>query len=847
MAEPTDTDRRLLDLAYAEAQAGLAEGGLPIGSVLATASGEIVARGRNRRVQDGDPTAHAEVTCVRAAGRRRDWASLTLVSTLSPCAMCTGTSLLFNVRRVVIGESTTFAGPEHLFRAAGVEVIPVEDLRCVEMMRAFSRRAAGPVVRGHRPMKIPAAPGLGVGEVREVPGEGEVPLGPGVGFVVFAVDASGPLDDATLEVAVRGSGSFGPWLAVLGEGREDADGDRVVVDLLGLRVWERAQAVRVRSRGLRSVTLGGAGGGTSFADPADAAEVALDVPFFTQRRLPKAIAGRTCCPTSLAMVLAFHGIDRSPRRCRGGGLGPGPRDLRQLAPHRRRGDRGGLPRRGAAGPVVVRRCRLAEGQRARYRLHPLRNRGTPGRGHAQDRRPPRGDHRPRRPRGCARARPGGPTWRRSCARCDRLRSRVERDLDPGVRAADRRLKPRKTLTVRGVPRSFNSLLPPDVFRENKELKLLGTGFASSGLPYSDMEPSGESRIVSDGITFDDVLLLPSFSDFVPGDADTSAPLTRGLTLNVPLVSAPMDTVTESALAIGLAQEGGFGVIHKNLSVEAQAREVTKVKRSANGVIPDPLVLPPEAKASEARALMRTQNISGVPVTEGGVRNGLVVGIVTRRDMLFLTDDDTPLSEVMSTDLVRGEPGTTLPQAESILKDKKVEKLLLVDARRPAHRPDHDERHRQAGPLPAGLPRRPRPAAGRCRGGGPPARARGGAARRRGRRHLRRLRPRPLGERAPERPRHQSRLPRRAGHRRQRRHGRGDARDLIEAGVDAVKVGIGPGSICTTRIVSGVGVPQITAIFNAIRAATPAGVPSSPTAASATPATSPRLSPRAPAP
>ena len=137
MAEPTDTDRRLLNLAYEEAQAGLAEGGLPIGSVLATAAGEIVATGRNRRVQDGDPTAHAEVVCVRAAGRRRDWPTLTLASTLSPCVMCTGTALLFNIRRVVIGESTTFAGPEHLLRGAGVEVVPVNDPRCVEMMRAF--------------------------------------------------------------------------------------------------------------------------------------------------------------------------------------------------------------------------------------------------------------------------------------------------------------------------------------------------------------------------------------------------------------------------------------------------------------------------------------------------------------------------------------------------------------------------------------------------------------------------------------------------------------------------------------------------------------------------------------
>ena len=139
MAEPTDRDRRLLNAAYEEAQAGLAEGGIPIGAALATASGEVVATGRNRRVQDGDPTAHAEVACVRAAGRRRDWPTLTLASTLSPCVMCTGTALLFNLRRVVIGESVTFAGPEHLLRAAGVEVVPVGDPRCVEMMRAFIR------------------------------------------------------------------------------------------------------------------------------------------------------------------------------------------------------------------------------------------------------------------------------------------------------------------------------------------------------------------------------------------------------------------------------------------------------------------------------------------------------------------------------------------------------------------------------------------------------------------------------------------------------------------------------------------------------------------------------------
>ncbi|BAM03421.1 IMP dehydrogenase [Phycisphaera mikurensis] len=335
--------------------------------------------------------------------------------------------------------------------------------------------------------------------------------------------------------------------------------------------------------------------------------------------------------------------------------------------------------------------------------------------------------------------------------------------------------------------------------------------------------SGESRIVSDGITFDDLLLLPSFSDFVPNEVDTSAPLTRNLTLNVPLVSAPMDTVTESALAIGLAQEGGLGVIHKNLSVEAQCREVTKVKRSANGVIPDPHVLPPDARASEARSLMRTQNISGVPITEGGVRNGRVVGIVTRRDMLFLSEDDTPLSEVMSTRLITGRPGTTLPEAETILKEQKVEKLLLVDGdgRLTGLITMSDIAKQDRFPL-------------ACRDG--QGRLRVGAAV--GVHQLERVEAllaaeadvisvdsahghsanvlqsvRDIKAAFPSADVIAGNVATEAG-----------ARDLVEAGVDAVKVGIGPGSICTTRIVSGVGVPQITAIFDACRAATPAGVP-----------------------
>src|SRR3954467_11385807 len=143
------------------------------------------------------------------------------------------------------------------------------------------------------------------------------------------------------------------------------------------------------------------------------------------------------------------------------------------------------------------------------------------------------------------------------------------------------------------------------------------------------------KILHDGITFDDVLLIPARSDFMPADADTTTRLTRSISLNIPLISAPMDTVTESALAIGLAQEGGIGIIHKNMPVEAQAREVTKVKRSANGVILDPLTLGRDDTVGKARALMRRDNVSGFPVTEDGAATprgkGNILGIITRRD------------------------------------------------------------------------------------------------------------------------------------------------------------------------------------------------------------------------
>jgi IMP dehydrogenase len=333
----------------------------------------------------------------------------------------------------------------------------------------------------------------------------------------------------------------------------------------------------------------------------------------------------------------------------------------------------------------------------------------------------------------------------------------------------------------------------------------------------------DHKIISEGITFDDVLLLPGRSDFTPAESDTSTRLTRRIRLNVPLISAPMDTVTEASLAIGLAQQGGIGILHKNLSVEAQVREVIKVKRSANGVIEDPQTLPPGAPVSAARRLMREHNISGVPITEDGATHGRVVGILTRRDLKFLEHDERPIEEVMTRGtLITAPPDTTLLEAEQILNQNKVEKLLLIDGSGTLQglitMRDVDMLHQF-------------PSACRDRRG----RLRAGAA---------------VGVHQLDRVAalidaevdvivvdtahgHSANVMETV----EAIKARYDidviagnvattegAQDLIDAGVDAVKVGIGPGSICTTRIVSGVGVPQITAVVNACQAADPAGVP-----------------------
>src|SRR3954453_18493970 len=185
----------------------------------------------------------------------------------------------------------------------------------------------------------------------------------------------------------------------------------------------------------------------------------------------------------------------------------------------------------------------------------------------------------------------------------------------------------------------------------------------------------QDRIAYQGITFDDVLLEPALSDVAPREVDVRTRLTRSITLNLPIVSSPMDTVTESDLAIALAQEGGLGVIHKNLSIADQTNEVDKVKRSENGIITDPVTLPPDESVGAAKRLMEQHKISGVPITV----NGFLKGILTRRDLRFLTDLNQRISEVMTKEnLVTATEHTTLDEAERVLMQNKVEKLLLVD-------------------------------------------------------------------------------------------------------------------------------------------------------------------------
>jgi len=347
------------------------------------------------------------------------------------------------------------------------------------------------------------------------------------------------------------------------------------------------------------------------------------------------------------------------------------------------------------------------------------------------------------------------------------------------------------------------------------------------------------KILHDGITFDDVLLIPSRSDFIPNDADTHTKLTRSIELNIPLISAPMDTVTESALAIALAQEGGIGIIHKNLSIENQAREVEKVKRSENGVIVDPITLPPTATIAQARRMMREYNVSGIPIVEDSTppnntadnaqrmrSNGKpprLLGIMTRRDLKFQEDDNRRIGDVMTREnLITAPENTTLDEAERILYKAKVEKLLLVDKEdRLAGlitMRDIDKLHQFPH---ACKDRRGRLRVGAATGVKDFARVEAlikadvdvlvvDTAHGHSKNVLDTVRE----------IKKNFKIQVIAGNVATAE----GAKDLIDAGVDAVKVGIGPGAICTTRIISGVGVPQITAIMSAVSAAQSAGVP-----------------------
>src|ERR1051325_7657086 len=328
--------------------------------------------------------------------------------------------------------------------------------------------------------------------------------------------------------------------------------------------------------------------------------------------------------------------------------------------------------------------------------------------------------------------------------------------------------------------------------------------------------------IAEGLTFDDVLLLPARSDVVPAETDTRTWLTRQIGLNIPIVSSAMDTVTESHLAIALAQQGGIGVIHRNLSIARQAEEVDRVKRSESGMIVDPITIHPDAPLSDAQSLMTRYRISGVPVT----KDGKLVGILTNRDLRFENRFDLPISEVMTKEnLVTVAVGTTLEQAEAILHRHRVEKLLVVD-----------DQYNLKGLITVKdiqkklkYPNSAKDSQGRLRVG---------AA---------------IGATGDYLERAQELVARKVDVLAiDTAHGHSGGvmravknikskfpdvqlitgnvatyegvRELAALGVDGIKVGIGPGSICTTRVVSGAGVPQVTAIAECARATREAGVP-----------------------
>jgi IMP dehydrogenase len=329
-------------------------------------------------------------------------------------------------------------------------------------------------------------------------------------------------------------------------------------------------------------------------------------------------------------------------------------------------------------------------------------------------------------------------------------------------------------------------------------------------------------VLTEGLTFDDVLLEPARSEVLPSEVDTRTCLTRQIGLNIPIVSAAMDTVTESHLAIALAQQGGIGIIHRNMSVARQAEEVDRVKRSESGMIVDPITIGPDQTIAAAQALMQRYRISGVPVT----KNGRLVGILTNRDLRFETRFDLAISEVMTKEnLVTVPVGTTLEQAEAILHKHRVEKLLVVD-----------DEYQLKGLITVKdiqkklkYPNSAKDSQGRLRVGAAIG-ATGDFLERAQELWKRKVdvvaidtahghsgrvmaAVKVIKSKLPDLQLITGNVATYEG-----------AKELISLGVDGIKVGIGPGSICTTRVVSGAGVPQITAISECSRATRDAGVP-----------------------
>ncbi|MDR1471490.1 MAG: IMP dehydrogenase [Synergistaceae bacterium] len=324
-----------------------------------------------------------------------------------------------------------------------------------------------------------------------------------------------------------------------------------------------------------------------------------------------------------------------------------------------------------------------------------------------------------------------------------------------------------------------------------------------------------------GFTFDDILLVPGYSEVHPNQIDTSSFLTRGISLHTPICSAAMDTVTEARLAIALAREGGIGILHRNMAIEEQVREADKVKRSESGVIVDPFYLTPKDKVSQAMELMAHYHISGVPIVDKSLR---LVGIITNRDLRFISDYEQPIDNVMTRDNILTAPvGTDLDSAKNILNSRKVEKLPIVDAERRLMGLITIKDIQKA----KDFPNATKDSKGRLRVG---------AAIGTGADRMERLDAlvaadidvivvdtahghsksvlmavRDIRERYPGIQLVGGNIATAEA-----------AKALIEAGVDAVKVGIGPGSICTTRIIAGIGVPQVAAIMNVADVAHDAG-------------------------